>query len=220
MIQILLFQQLREAWLHSGYVKMVCNCSFMTLNRHTVDMSHWSDSNLLVNSSPSQSSASTSKWPCALKISRSVSSFDECCGLTLSISIAEGLKICHVFVMTGAALNIRWLDGCVALDPKGFIKTGPDLSPEDLSAARWPLVRVPYLLETSLLRVFATGEMCVAAASNVSRPRLAKDRLQLHLFIRYSRNRGSNAISELCRNNEASFSCLFSFTLPRAFDLN
>jgi thioredoxin reductase (NADPH) len=42
---------------------------------------------------------------------------------------------------------------------KGFIKTGPDLSPEDLSAARWPLARVPYLLETSLPRVFATGDV-------------------------------------------------------------
>src|SRR5829696_3389435 len=30
---------------------------------------------------------------------------------------------------------------------------------------------------------------CVAAASSVSRPRLAKDRLQFHLFIKYSKNR-------------------------------
>ena len=43
----------------------------------------------------------------------------------------EEHKISHVFVMTGAAPNTRWLDGCVALDAKGFIKTGPDLSPED-----------------------------------------------------------------------------------------
>ncbi len=37
-------------------------------------------------------------------------------------------NIRHVFVMTGAAPNTRWLDGCIALDAKGFIKTGPDLS--------------------------------------------------------------------------------------------
>jgi thioredoxin reductase (NADPH) len=57
--------------------------------------------------------------------------------------------------------NIRhvWLDGCVALDTKGFIKTGPDLSPEDLSAARWSLVRPPYLHETSLPGVFAIGDV-------------------------------------------------------------
>jgi thioredoxin reductase (NADPH) len=70
----------------------------------------------------------------------------------------EEHKIRHVFVMTGATPNTRWLDGCVALDAKGFIKTGPDLSSEDLSAARWPLTRSPYLLETSLPGVFAVGD--------------------------------------------------------------
>src|ERR1041385_5927857 len=62
----------------------------------------------------------------------------------------EEHKIRHIFVMTGADPNTRWLDGCVALDDKGFIKTGLDLSPDNLSAASWPLTRQPYLLETSL----------------------------------------------------------------------
>jgi thioredoxin reductase (NADPH) len=65
----------------------------------------------------------------------------------------------HVFVMTGAAPNTGWLDGCVVLDAKGFIKTGPVLSPEDLSASHWPLARRPYLLETSLPGVFAVGDV-------------------------------------------------------------
>jgi thioredoxin reductase (NADPH) len=71
----------------------------------------------------------------------------------------EEHKIRHVFVMTGAAPNTHWLDGCVALDAKNFIKTGPALSPEDLSAAHWPLTRRPYLLETSLPGVFAVGDV-------------------------------------------------------------
>jgi thioredoxin reductase (NADPH) len=40
----------------------------------------------------------------------------------------EEHKIHHVFILTGATPNTRWLDGCVELDAKGFIKTGPDLT--------------------------------------------------------------------------------------------
>jgi thioredoxin reductase (NADPH) len=65
----------------------------------------------------------------------------------------------HVFLMTGAEANSGWLSGCVALDPAGFIKTGPDLTPQDLSTAQWPLERSPYLLETSRPGVFAVGDV-------------------------------------------------------------
>jgi thioredoxin reductase (NADPH) len=71
----------------------------------------------------------------------------------------ESHPIRHVFVMTGADPSTRWLNGCMALDEKGFIKTGPDLTPEDLAAARWPLARAPHLLETSLPGVFAVGDV-------------------------------------------------------------
>jgi thioredoxin reductase (NADPH) len=71
----------------------------------------------------------------------------------------EKHEISHVFVMTGADPNTRWLDGFIALDDKGFIKTGQDLLPENLSAAGWSLPRQPYLLETSLPGVFAVGDV-------------------------------------------------------------
>jgi thioredoxin reductase (NADPH) len=71
----------------------------------------------------------------------------------------EERKIRHIFVMTGADPNTTWLNGCVALDGKGFIKTGQDLSPDNLGDASWPLVRHPYLLETSLPGVFAVGDV-------------------------------------------------------------
>jgi thioredoxin reductase (NADPH) len=71
----------------------------------------------------------------------------------------EKHEISHVFVMTGADPNTRWLDDCIALDDKGFIKTGPDLSPDNLSAAGWSITRQPYLLETSLPGVFAVGDV-------------------------------------------------------------
>ena len=65
----------------------------------------------------------------------------------------------HVFLMTGAEANTAWLNGRVALDAKGFIKTGWDLTKEDLAAAGWPLDRSPQLLETSLPGVFAVGDV-------------------------------------------------------------
>ncbi|MGH9421800.1 MAG: NAD(P)/FAD-dependent oxidoreductase, partial [Thermoanaerobaculia bacterium] len=78
----------------------------------------------------------------------------------------EEHAIQHVFVMTGAAPTTNWLKGCVTLDAKGFIKTGPDLTPEELLAAKWPLARRPYLIETSRPHVFAVGDV---RAGNVKR---------------------------------------------------
>lgn len=71
----------------------------------------------------------------------------------------ETRSIFHLFIMTGAVPNTAWLNRCVILDEKGFIKTGPDLSPEELAAAEWPLTRRPYLLETSSPGVFAAGDV-------------------------------------------------------------
>jgi thioredoxin reductase (NADPH) len=68
-------------------------------------------------------------------------------------------NIRHLFVMTGAVPATKWLDGCLALDDHGFLKTGPDLTREDLDAARWPLARPPHLLETSRPAVFAIGDV-------------------------------------------------------------
>ena len=76
-----------------------------------------------------------------------------------SRGVVETHDMRHVFIMTGAVPNTAWLDGCVALDGRGFIKTGPDLSTEDLTAAAWPLPRPPYLLETNRPGMFAVGDV-------------------------------------------------------------
>lgn len=67
-------------------------------------------------------------------------------------------SIRHVFIMTGASPRTDWLRGCLALDDKGFILTGRDLDTVKPESS-WPLARSPYLLETSLPRVFAIGDV-------------------------------------------------------------
>jgi thioredoxin reductase (NADPH) len=78
----------------------------------------------------------------------------------------EASDLRHVFLMTGAEPNTRWLQGCVVLDDHGFVKTGSDLGKDELANARWSLPRPPYLLETSVPGVFAAGD---ARAGSVKR---------------------------------------------------
>jgi thioredoxin reductase len=59
----------------------------------------------------------------------------------------------------GTVRQVQPGETLVEADEHGFIKTGSDLSSEDLAAARWPLARVPFLLETSLPGVFAVGDV-------------------------------------------------------------
>jgi thioredoxin reductase (NADPH) len=72
----------------------------------------------------------------------------------------------HVFMMLGAVPNTQWLEGCLTLDGKGFIKTGPDLSRDDLAESGWSRGRAPLLLETSRPGVLAVGDV---RANNVKR---------------------------------------------------
>ena len=74
----------------------------------------------------------------------------------------------HVFVMTGAVPSTAWLEGCLALDEKGFVKTGQDLTADELAAAHWPLTRAPHLLETALPGVFAVGDVRSGNAKRVA----------------------------------------------------
>ena len=99
----------------------------------------------------------------------------------------EKHEIRHIFVMTGADPNTRWLDGCLALDAKGFIKTGPDLLQEN-RALHAGLLHVNHTCLKPVCQVFSQWVTCGAAASSVLHLQWVKDQLLSHLFIKYSRN--------------------------------
>jgi thioredoxin reductase (NADPH) len=80
----------------------------------------------------------------------------------------EERPIRHVFLMTGARPNTEWLEGCVALDDRGFVKTGPDLNASDLVGMARPSGRAPYLLETSRPGVFAVGDVRSSSVKRVA----------------------------------------------------
>ncbi len=71
-------------------------------------------------------------------------------------SVSE-LECANLFTMVGAVPNTAWLDDCLALDEKGFVRTGRDLSREDLQG--WSAGRRPYPYETSKPRIFAVGDV-------------------------------------------------------------
>lgn len=80
----------------------------------------------------------------------------------------ETRDIGHVFLMTGAVPNTTWLAGCVALDDKGFVRTGSDLDAQDLADAQWPLARPPQPFETNLPGIFAVGDVRYGSVKRVA----------------------------------------------------
>jgi len=80
----------------------------------------------------------------------------------------ETRNIAHVFLMIGAEPNSKWLEGCVALDEKGFVKTGIDIPPDELTKVHWPLGRAPFLFETNRHRVFAVGDVRAGSVKRVA----------------------------------------------------
>ena len=68
----------------------------------------------------------------------------------------EVVPATYLFAFLGAAPRTEWLQDTVACDAAGFILTGSDL--DETHLRRWPLERAPYLLETSVPGVFASGD--------------------------------------------------------------
>ena len=71
------------------------------------------------------------------------------------------LAIRHVFMFIGAEPNTAWLNGCLALDEKGYILTGSRSENGAAAQAQLPL-------QTSLPRVFAIGDVRSGSTKRVA----------------------------------------------------
>lgn len=63
------------------------------------------------------------------------------------------LRADALFLLIGARPHTDWLPASIRRDDQGYVLTGNDIPVE-----AWPLTRAPFLLETSLPRVFAAGD--------------------------------------------------------------
>ncbi|HEX4376424.1 MAG TPA: FAD-dependent oxidoreductase [Steroidobacteraceae bacterium] len=84
-----------------------------------------------------------------------------------SESADRQLEIGHLFLMLGALPNTGWLHGAVALDERGFVKTGLDLSADE-SRGFESVGRGVFLLESSLPGIFAAGDVRCGSVKRVA----------------------------------------------------
>jgi thioredoxin reductase (NADPH) len=60
-----------------------------------------------------------------------------------------------LFIFIGADAQTGWLPPEIGLDSRGFVLTGPDVK----ASGQWELERDPYLLETTVPGIFASGDV-------------------------------------------------------------
>jgi thioredoxin reductase (NADPH) len=73
-----------------------------------------------------------------------------------------------LFVYIGARPGTDWLHDLVLIDEKGFIITGSELMKTKLYQTHWKLKREPYMPETSMPGIFASGDVRAGALAGIS----------------------------------------------------
>jgi thioredoxin reductase (NADPH) len=83
-------------------------------------------------------------------------------------NVPETHAIAHVFLMTGAVPSTHWLKGCIALNEKGFVRTGTDLTAADFAPAAGFDARPPQSFETNWPGIFAAGDVRCGSVKRVA----------------------------------------------------
>ena len=95
-----------------------------------------------------------------------------------------------LFIFIGADAETRWLPPEIALDPKGYVLTGPDLR----TAGQWEPDRDPYLLETSVPGIFACGDVRFSPVKRVAAA-VGEGSMAIAFVHQYLREAEANATS-------------------------
>lgn len=72
---------------------------------------------------------------------------------------SEAVPAAALFLFIGARPHTEFLNDSVARNDAGFVLTGPDLFENGQRPKAWSLQRDPFILETSVPRIFAVGDV-------------------------------------------------------------
>jgi thioredoxin reductase (NADPH) len=105
----------------------------------------------------------------------------------------EAARTRALFVMMGADPNTDWLKGSMVRDDQGYLVTGNELVRNGRLPEGWIADRAPLMLETSVPRVFAAGDVRRGAVRRVTSA-IVEGQLAVMLAQQVLRERAGNVV--------------------------